>query len=88
MLPLVERALSSPEDVRERILILIDNNLARQAGDELLDPKVNLEEDVGEEVLLSVAKVLHHWVPSAKILDLSMILPKLFPDGLDGQPTD
>ena len=67
LLPLVERALVSPKDVRDRILTLVDTNLAKRArgeGDATLD---DLERDLDEEVLRAVAKTLHVWEPSQRV---------------------
>ena len=39
--------------------------------------------DLDEEVLTSVAGVLHNWTPSSKVLDLGQVMPGLFPEGFD-----
>lgn len=83
LLPLIERALISPNDVRDRILILVDNNLARRASGDPSAVPGQVQRDLDEEVLVSVSRVLHGWTPSPKVLDLSKILPDLFPDGFD-----
>lgn len=70
LLPLVERALVSPLDVRERILCLIEANLARKAEGEGEASLEALERDLDEEVLRAVAHTLHHWVPSQRVREL------------------
>jgi len=69
LLPLVERALVSPLDVRERILCLIEANLARRAGGQGEATIDQLERDLDEEVLRAVATTLHGWVPSRRTLE-------------------
>ena len=78
LLPLIRRALVSPQDVRDRILQLVDQSLARQAAG---DPKAGAEqvfEDLDSAVLLSVAKLLHNWAPSSAFLDLPGDLGSMF----------
>ena len=67
LLPLVERALVSPLDVRDRILHLIETNLARRAGGEGEATLGQLERDLDEEVLRAVALTLHGWEPSKRV---------------------
>lgn len=82
LLPLIERALLSPHNVRDRILSLVDHNLARKATPRQRDePRELVQEDLNEEILHSVARVLHGWTPSAKLLELGRLLPDLFPPG-------
>ena len=83
LLPLIERALNSPHHVRDRILVLVENNLARKATGNAAATTEQVHRDLDEEVLVSVAKVLHNWTPSSKILDLGQVMPDLFPDGFD-----
>ena len=78
LLPLIKRALMSPADVRDRILGMVETNLARRASGAPVDPTVKVHQDLDEEVLRSVARVLHGWTPSPKVLELSKVLPKLF----------
>ncbi len=65
--PLVERALVSPQDVRGRILEMIDDNLARRAGGDTTADNESLERDLDDEVLLAVAKKLHGWSPGKNL---------------------
>lgn len=61
--PLVRRALVSPEGVRRKILIMVEESLARRADG---DPEATveaLEDDLDEEVLRAVAQRLHGWTP-------------------------
>ena len=82
LLPLIERALVSPTRQRDRLLLLVENNLARKARRQ---PPASLEpafDDLDAEVLVSVARVLHAWTPPRDLLDLRGVLPEIFP-GLD-----
>lgn len=73
-LDLVSKALKAPNDVRDRILKLVDAGLAERArGDR--DSLAAAGADV--EVLVSVARVLHGWTPSGSMLDLGSTLRKL-----------
>jgi hypothetical protein len=80
LVPLVQRALESPDGVRDRILALVEGNLARRGkGNESVQ---KLFEDLDQEVLLAVAKILHPWKPSHKVLELGHDLPPFFQQGL------
>lgn len=68
LIPLVRRAMEAPDEVRERILALVEGNLVQRARGESGDP--TLMRDLDHEVLLAVAKVLHNWSPSEPMLDL------------------
>lgn len=68
LIPLVRRAMESPEEVRDRILALVDGNLA-QCAHGGGNPE-NLWRDLDHEVLVAVARVLHDWSPSEPLLDL------------------
>ncbi|MFT7676345.1 MAG: hypothetical protein ACI8QC_000315 [Planctomycetota bacterium] len=84
LLPLIKRALVSPRDVRERILSLVDHSLARQASSQAaVDPEVVFH-DLDEQVLQSVAKMLHTWAPSTALDELPGTLGGLFDTGPDG----
>ncbi|HPF13132.1 MAG: hypothetical protein H6830_11945 [Planctomycetes bacterium] len=84
LLPLIERALISPDPIRDRILALVDRNLARQnAGDSPGSTLSAVERDLDEEVLISVARVLHRWKGGGRPQDFGQDLPGLFPGGLD-----
>lgn len=81
--PLVKRALDSPDTVRDRILNLVEENLVRRTGVSTSpDSREAISQDLDEEVLVSVARVLHNWLPSGKVLDVGGALPNLFPNGL------
>ncbi len=68
LIPLVRRAMESPDEVKQRILALVEGNLAQCArGD---DGGATLWRDLDHEVLLAVARVLHDWSPSEPLLDL------------------
>ena len=81
LLPLVRRALQSPDDVQQRILTLVENNLARKAEGKLDESR--LWHDMDGAVLVAVARVLHDWDPSSSVLGLGRRL-----DGLTGQGGD
>ncbi len=83
LLPLIERALNSPHHVRDRILVLVENNLARRATGQTARTIEPVQRDLDDEVLCSVARVLHNWTPTSKILDLGKVMPDLFPEGFD-----
>ncbi|HIF42419.1 MAG TPA: hypothetical protein EYQ74_15155 [Planctomycetes bacterium] len=84
LLPLVERALHSPESVRNRILTMVANSLARKvSGEEAAEEGGATQEDLDDEVLISVARVMHTWTPSARVHELEELLPDLFPEGFD-----
>jgi hypothetical protein len=68
LLPLVERAVKSPDDVRQRLLALVEANLAHCARDHRQEH--SLQDRLDDEVLVAVAKVLHAWSPSRLMLDL------------------
>ena len=80
---MVERALESPAQLRDRLLRLVEENLARRSPKSAAPSLRETTRDLEEEILFSVARILHNWTPSGKILDLSRLLPKLFPDGID-----
>lgn len=78
-LDLVTKALGSPDEVRDRILKLVDAGLAERAH-EAATRKNGLTE-AEREVLMAVARVLHTWTPSGSMLDLGSTLGKLGQDG-------
>jgi hypothetical protein len=86
LLPLVEKALAAPYEVRERILALIEGSLAehtreqREAG--LVDERKKLLA-LERDVLVGVARVLHGWSPADAMLDLGAQGPRSNPE-LDG----
>lgn len=86
LLPLIERALISPKEVRERILSLVDQSLSRQAaGSDQVRPELVFQ-DLDSETLLSVAKLLHNWAPSTDLLDMPGDLGRLFQEGETTDP--
>ena len=89
LLPLVERALHSPESVRNRILSMVANSLARKVnGEDVAQETRATQEDLDQEVLISVARVMHTWTPSARVHELEDLLPDLFPEGFDPKSLD
>ena len=84
LLPLVQRALHSPESVRNRILTMVANSLARKvSGEDVGQETTMAQDDLDEEVLISVARVMHDWTPSASVHELDKLMPDLFPEGFD-----
>lgn len=62
----MQRAVVSSSKVRRRLLTLIDRNLARRSGGDPSATLQSLEEDLDEEVLVSVARRVHEWSPPWK----------------------
>jgi hypothetical protein len=67
LIPVVRRAMSSPEEIRERILAMVDGNLAQHAADRTQAPPEARDPD--DAVLLAVARLMHHWTPTETALD-------------------
>ena len=76
LLPLVRRALEAPLEVRDRILVLVDRNLAEKAEARATGAKEG-RKDREDEMLIAVARVLHGWVPTEPLLDLGSSLRDL-----------
>jgi hypothetical protein len=68
LLPIVRRALESPDETRDRILALVERNLQLRAQGG--DGQEMLARDLEREILLGVARVLHDWAPTDPFLDL------------------
>jgi len=75
LLPLVRRAFEAPRDVRDRILSLVDRNLREQA--ERMPDSERLTQNLEDQILMAVARVLHDWSPSEPLLDISRRLGDL-----------
>ena len=69
LLPLVQRAVISSSRVRQRLLTLIDRNLARRSGGDPSATLESLEAELDDEVLVSVARRVHAWSPPWKPRD-------------------
>ena len=67
LIPVVRRAMDSPDEIRERILAMVDGNLAQHAADRESGPPKARDPD--DAVLLAVARLMHHWTPSDAALD-------------------
>ncbi len=67
-LSLVRQALKSPLEVRHRILLLVDGNLAERARGERSSEKAHGARD--EDILRAIARVMHSWTPSEGVLGL------------------
>ena len=68
LLPLVRKALSSPMELRNRILYLVDGSLAERAKG--IETENSLWTQLDDDVLKAVARVMHSWTPSSDVLDL------------------
>lgn len=79
LLPLVRRALEATDSVRDQILAHVEQQLAQRSGSPGARPG-SFSDDLDEEVLSSVARILHNWSPSARNLGTGGALPNLFPD--------
>ena len=67
LLPLVRWALESPREIRERILKIVEDTLAWHARTEEAPGEAS-GSAASPTVLVAVAKVLHGWSPSDRIL--------------------
>jgi hypothetical protein len=68
---------------------MVANSLARKVnGEEMGHETGTTQEDLDEEVLISVARVMHTWAPSARVHELEELLPDLFPEGFDPKSLD
>lgn len=62
LLPLVRRALASPEEKRERLLQLVDRSFAEEARRRSRNRPANLTTE-DRRLLRTVGNVLHGWEP-------------------------
>lgn len=62
LLPLVRRAATAPEEVRARILELVERSLRREAERYRSSQR---ERDLDERMLGVIAKIVHPWTPPA-----------------------
>lgn len=70
LIPVVRRAMGAPEELRAKLLGLVEADLAQRAG---LPPRANAPElsaDQDRRMLNAVARALHGWTPSRPMLDL------------------
>jgi len=67
LIPVVRRAMESPEEVRERILAMVEGNIRQHAADRRDVPAEARDPD--DAVLIAVARLMHHWTPSESALD-------------------
>lgn len=72
-LPLVREALAARPEARDRLLSVVDRNLAELAR-RPSEPAAPISGD--ESVLRAVARVLHNWTPSEAMLDLGSSLDR------------
>ena len=73
-LSLVRKALKSPLEVRNRILLLVDGNLAERARGARSSEKARGARD--EDILKAIARVMHSWTPSKGVLGLGQLNPE------------
>jgi hypothetical protein len=69
LLPVVRRAMEAPDELRARLLSLIETDLAQRAGHPRPMPEPVASESE-RRVLSAVARMLHGWTPSQPMLDL------------------
>ncbi len=74
-LDLVTKALSASNEVRDRILKLVDAGLSERARSQRVGTQALTEAE--REVLIAVARVLHTWTPTGSMLDLGSTLGQL-----------
>jgi hypothetical protein len=67
LLPMIERALQSPREVRIRLLRLVERTL-RFTGEDVY-PSELAEAAHSNDVLSAVARALHDWNPPEEFLD-------------------
>lgn len=73
-LSLIRKALKSPLEIRNRILLLVDGNLAERArGEKSEERGLGVHDD---ELLKAIARVMHSWTPSASVLGLGHLNPE------------
>ena len=78
LLPLVRRAMEAPDEVRDRILALVDGNLANRSESSEADveeefaknEQLEAAREADTDILIAVARVLHDWSPSEPTFDL------------------
>lgn len=63
LLPLMQRALISPDDVRRRIFAMIEDTVRRRSEGDATATLAALEQDLDDEVLRAVALRVHTWDP-------------------------
>lgn len=71
LLSLVRKALKSPLEARNRILMLVDGNLAERARGRSSTSKLKARRD--DELLVTIARTLHDWLPSPGVLGLGRL---------------
>ncbi|MDZ4772825.1 MAG: hypothetical protein SGI72_06775 [Planctomycetota bacterium] len=74
-LDLVTKALTASNEVRDRILKMVDAGLSERAKAGAVHRRALTESE--REVLMAVARVLHTWTPSGSMLDLGSTLGQL-----------
>jgi hypothetical protein len=74
LLPLVRWALESPREIRQRILGIVDDTLSWHGREAAAapapegEPAAEPQAAANPSVLVAVARVLHAWSPSDRIL--------------------
>ena len=75
LLALVRKELKSPLGARNRILMLVDGNLAERARGSFQASKQRIERD--DKLLVNIARTIHSWIPSESYLGLGHSNPEL-----------
>jgi hypothetical protein len=68
LVPVIRKALEAPAWVRDRILSIVEGNLAERS-EEQADEEA-LAQDLDRELLFAVAAMLHGWEPKNEMRDL------------------
>ncbi|MEM1453305.1 MAG: hypothetical protein AAF957_25395 [Planctomycetota bacterium] len=63
LLPLIQRAIASPDEVRRRIFGMVEVYVQRRAEGDSTATLAALEQDLDDEVLRAVARTIHRWDP-------------------------
>ena len=79
LLPILRRAVRSPAEVRDRLLQIVERSLARRAPPGVRHAADAVFRDLDDELLLSVAQVLHVWTPAGGAFGTRDLPPDLFP---------
>ncbi|HJO25753.1 MAG TPA: hypothetical protein QF730_00765 [Planctomycetota bacterium] len=68
LIPVIQKALDAPAWVRDRILTIVEGNLAERSAGEADEEA--LAQDLDRELLYAVAAMLHGWDPGDGLEEL------------------
>lgn len=80
LLPILRRAIRSPAEVRDRLLLVIERSLARRSAATARHAPDAVFRDLDDELLVSVAQVLHVWKPTGRGFGTRDLPPDLYPE--------